>query len=83
MKSCPNLNSLPVLVLVKTELELSLQHIDRAVKWAEASRKQAQLQYMFSNATVSLQSLLASYPGKLMLATIQVYALRNACIEAS
>ena len=49
-----------------------LQLIVRANTWAQAMGMQGQVLFELANATISLQSLLASYPGPLTLATIQV-----------
>ena len=49
-----------------------MQLMDRANTWAELSGCQGTVHFRLANATVSLQSMLSSYPGPIQLVTIQV-----------
>jgi hypothetical protein len=49
-----------------------MQLIDRANSWARLLGVTEQVHYMMANATVSLESMLSSYPGPLTLVTVQV-----------
>ena len=48
-----------------------MQLIERANEWAKELRLNTAVSFQHANATVSLASMLASYPGQLQLATIQ------------
>lgn len=56
------------LAVVKVVL---LQLIDRANEWAKELQVAHRVFFEEANATVSLESMLSSYPGRLELATIQ------------
>ena len=49
-----------------------LQLIGRANSWAGGLGLQGSVHFMMANATVSLGSMLSSYPGPLTLVTMQV-----------
>ena len=49
-----------------------LQLIDRANSWADMLQCAPVVHFLMANATVSLESMLASYPGPLSLVTVQV-----------
>lgn len=49
-----------------------LQLMERANEWAKILELQNSVHFMMANATVSLESMLATYPGSLSLVTIQV-----------
>lgn len=53
-----------------------LQLMDRANEWAKILELQNSVHFMMANATVSLESMLATYPGSLSLVTVQVPLLR-------
>lgn len=53
-------------------MDLGLQLTERANSWAKLLGLSEQVHYMMANATVSLESMLASYPGPLSLVTVQV-----------
>ena len=48
------------------------QLIDRGNSWADLLQLSPVVHFRMANATVSLQSMLASYPGPLSLVTVQV-----------
>ena len=48
------------------------QLIDRANSWAGVLEKGGSVRFMMANATVSLEGMLAAYPGPLSLVTVQV-----------
>jgi len=52
-------------------LEIRSPVIDRANRWAEALNLSDRVHFVLSNATVSLEHMLASYPGSIDLVTIQ------------
>ena len=51
------------------------QLIDRANSWAGVLEKGGCVRFMMANATVSLEGMLAAYPGPLSLVTVQVSCL--------
>ncbi len=51
-----------------------LQLIERANSWAGGLGLLGSVHFMVANATVSLGSMLSSYPGPLALVTVQVLA---------
>ena len=50
----------------------SLQLVDRGNQWARLTPHAGRVHFHTANATVSLDSMLSSYPGPLQLVTIQV-----------
>ena len=50
------------------------QLIDRANSWTGVLEKGGSVRFMMANATVSLEGMLAAYPGPLSLVTVQVWS---------
>jgi hypothetical protein len=57
------------------------QLIDRANSWAGVLEVGHSVRFLMANATVSLDSMLATYPGPLSLVTIQVGPAAGACMQ--
>ena len=53
------------------------QLIDRANSWAGVLKEGGSVRFMMANATVSLEGMLAAYPGPLSLVTVQVHLSIN------
>ena len=49
-----------------------LQLIERANSWSSGLSRRSSVYFMYANATVSLSSMLSTYPGPLTLVTVQV-----------
>lgn len=49
-----------------------MQLMERANEWAVLLKLQHSVHFMMANATVSLESMLSTYPGPLSLITVQV-----------
>lgn len=52
-------------------LDIRSKLMDRANEWAKILELQNSVHFMMANATVSLESMLATYPGPLSLVTVQ------------
>ena len=58
---------------------LEVQLLERAATWTELVGCQHTVHFHTANATVSLHSMLSSYPGPIKLITVQVRQLRPPC----